>query len=61
MAAGRTHGRKPPKTEPSGAEHHASYDLRLVPLPVSVARLMLAGRLRAARPANLGSRRGPGP
>jgi RimJ/RimL family protein N-acetyltransferase len=34
---------------------HASYDLALVQLPVSVARLMLAGRLRAVRPANLGS------
>jgi RimJ/RimL family protein N-acetyltransferase len=31
----------------------ASYDLRLAPLPVGVARLMLAGRLRAARPGNL--------
>ena len=36
--------------EPSA---HASYDLRLVPLPVRVARLMLSGQLRAARPGNL--------
>jgi RimJ/RimL family protein N-acetyltransferase len=33
-------------SEPSA---QASYDLRLEPLPVEVARLMLAGKLRAAR------------
>ena len=43
------------RLSPPEPRTHASYDLRLVPLPVSVARLMLAGRLRAVRPANLGS------
>ena len=32
-----------------GAERPVSYDLRLVPLPVAVARLMLAGMLHAER------------
>ena len=32
---------------------HATYDLWLAPLPVRAARLMLSGRLRAARPGNL--------
>jgi [ribosomal protein S5]-alanine N-acetyltransferase len=31
----------------------ASYDLRLVPLPVRVAQLMLSGQLRTARPGGL--------
>jgi RimJ/RimL family protein N-acetyltransferase len=35
------------------ASTHASYDLRLVPLPVRSARLMLSGQWRAARPGNL--------
>jgi RimJ/RimL family protein N-acetyltransferase len=41
------------RLSPPGPSTHASYDLQLVQLPVRVARLMLAGRLRAARPGNL--------
>ncbi len=40
------------RLSPSEPSAHAAYDLRLVPLPVRVARLMLTGRLRAARPGN---------
>jgi RimJ/RimL family protein N-acetyltransferase len=41
------------RLSPPEPSTHASYDLRLVPLPVKVARLMLSGQLRAARPGNL--------
>jgi [ribosomal protein S5]-alanine N-acetyltransferase len=41
------------RLSPPEPSTHASYDLRLVPLPVRVARLMLSGQLRAARPGNL--------
>jgi RimJ/RimL family protein N-acetyltransferase len=42
------------RLSPPDPSTNAPYDLRLVQLPVSVARLMLSGRLRAARPDNLG-------
>jgi RimJ/RimL family protein N-acetyltransferase len=41
------------RLSPAEPSNHASYDLRLVPLPVRVARLMLRGQLRAARPGSL--------
>ena len=41
------------RLSPPEPSTQASYDLRLAPLPVGVARLMLAGRLRAARPGTL--------
>jgi RimJ/RimL family protein N-acetyltransferase len=43
------------RLSPSEPRAHTSYDLALVQLPVRVARLMLAGRLRAVRPDNLGT------
>lgn len=50
------------RLSPSESSAQARYDLRLVPLPVGVARLMLAGKLRAqgrrAAPGKL--RPGPG-
>lgn len=42
------------RLNPPEPSTYTSDELRLVQLPVGVARLMLSGRLRAARPNNLG-------
>jgi RimJ/RimL family protein N-acetyltransferase len=49
------------RLSPPGPSNHASYDLRLVQLPVRVARLMLSGQLRAARPGNMHEKAAPRP
>lgn len=42
------------RLSPQEPSFHAPYDLRLLQMPVGVARLMLSGRLRAARPISQG-------
>jgi RimJ/RimL family protein N-acetyltransferase len=49
------------RLSPPEPSNHASYDLGLVPLPVRVARLMLSGQLRAARPGSMHEKTAPRP